>query len=178
MPKGSDGENAAKLISFLKTEARLLHRQAQKNDTLALNRIGHQCPSVQLGAELQRKHCLAAVAREIGFPNWKAVINCFEMEASTDFAKFLHPKRCHIFWNIWLATYDEAAKVHADHGGFLLTYENQFIVVDDDYVSALGAKSDNALWAQIGRNWAKPKDYAARSRLSLLIVKAHFDTGP
>lgn len=169
----SESSFAAPILDYLKNEARLLHKQANTGARSAIQRLNKHSPAVALGEDIQRKHCLATVAREIGFSNWKAVADCFEADAGGDFAKFLHPKRCHIFWNIWLASYDEAKKVRAEHGGFLLTYSNQFIVVDDDYVSALGAVPDNALWAAIGRDWAKPKDFAARDQLSLLIIKEH-----
>lgn len=167
------GSSAAPIFDFLKNEARLLHKQAKAGARSAVQRLNKGSPAAALGEDIQRKHCLATVAREIGFPNWKAVVTCFESGAGANFAEFLHPKRCHIFWNIWLATYDEAARVRAEHGGFLLTYGSQFMVVDDDYVSALGAKPENALWAAIGRDWAKPNDIAARDQLSLLIAKVH-----
>ncbi len=169
----SESSSAAPILDYLKNEARLLHKQANTGARSAIQRLNKHSPAVALGEDIQRKHCLASVAREIGFSGWKAVADCFEAGAGGDFAKFLHPNRCHIFWNIWLASYEEAVKVRAEHGGFLLTYGSQFIVVDDDYVSALGAAPDNALWAAIGRDWAKPADYEARAQLSLLIVRAH-----
>jgi len=163
----------APILDHLKNEARLLHKQAKAGSRSALQRLTKNSPAVALGEDIQRKHCLATIARKIGFPSWKAVVDCFEKRAEASFSGFLHPKRCHIFWNIWLASYEEAAKVRAEHGGFLLTYGNQFIVVDDDYVSALGVGPDNALWEAIGRDWARPVDFAARDQLALLIVKEH-----
>lgn len=174
---GSDIESTATpILDYLKVEARLLHKQAKAGSRAAVQRLNKHSPAVALGEDIQRKHCLATVAREIGFPSWKAVVECFEKNADANFAEFLHPRRCHVFWNIWLATYDEAAKVRAEHGGFLLTYGNQFIVVDNDYVSALGVGPEHAFWAAIGRDWAKPNDLAARVQLSLLIVKEHLKT--
>jgi len=173
---GTDNQSAAApILDYLKNEARLLHKQAKEDSRAAIKRLNKNSPAVALGDDIQRKHCLATVAREIGFPGWKAVVECFEARDGADFAGFLHPRRCHVFWNIWLASYDEATKVRAEHGGFLLTYANQFIVVDDDYVLALGAAPDNALWAGIGRDWAKPSDFEARNQLSLLFAKEHLN---
>lgn len=169
----SEGDKAAPILDFLKNEARLLHKQAKAGLRTAVQRLNKHSPAVALGEDIQRKHCLATVARETGFSNWKAVVDCFGEDVGDDFAKFLHPARCHIFWNIWLASYEEAKSVRAEHGGFLLTYGNQFIVVDDDYISALGVGPGDALWAAIGRDWAKPIDFAARAQLSLLIAKEH-----
>ena len=171
---GSDTVSiAAPILDFLKNEARLLHKHAKAGSHAAIGRLKKNSPAVALGEDIQRKHCLATIAREIGFPGWKAVVECFVANEGADFAGFLHPSRCHVFWNIWLASYKEATNVRADHGGFLLTYGNQFIVVDNDYVSALGVGSDNALWEAIGRDWAKPVDFAARDQLSLMFIKEH-----
>ncbi len=163
------------ILDFLKNEARLLHKQAKAGSRAAIGRLNKNSPAAALGEDIQRKHCLATVAREIGFSGWKSVVECFEARENAGFAGFLHPKRCHIFWNIWFASHVEAAKVRAEHGGFLLTYANQFIVVDDYYVAALGVGPDNTLWQAIGRDWAKPNDFAARDQLSLLIVKEHMN---
>jgi len=173
----SEGGTAAPILDHLKNEARLLHKQAKDDLRPAVQRINKHSPAVALGEAIRRKHCLATIAREIGFSGWKAVVDCFEARDGADFAGFLHPKRCHIFWNIWLANYDEAKKIRAEHGGFLLTYGKQFIVVDNDYVSALGVGPEDALWQLIDRDWARPTDFSGRDQLSFLIIKKHLNAG-
>ncbi len=149
------------LITFLKTEARQLHKKADAGEQSAVLRLQANAPAVMVGSEIQRKHALATIAREIGFPNWKAVVDCFDENATGDFAAFLHPKRCHVYWNIWLAHYDEAKKVHADHGGYLLSYASQFLVVEGDYIRSLGLDPLDPRWEAVGRDWHQPKDYSA-----------------
>ncbi len=173
MSRTSDGSVAADIINYFKNEARLLHRKAVDGDSFAIIRLNKNSPSVALGAEAQRKHALAVVAREAGFPGWKAVVDCFEAGQPESFASFLHPRRCHVFWNIWFAKYEEAATVREEHGGYLLTYDKQFIVVDEDYITALGVDPSDLRWEQIGRDWAKPRDVAARDELAYVIATEH-----
>lgn len=161
------------LITFLKTEARQLHKQADAGEQSAVPRLQANAPAVMVGSEIQRKHALATIAREIGFPNWKAVVDCFDESAAGDFAAFLHPKRCHVYWNIWLASHGEAMSVLEDHGGYLLCYGKQFFVVDQDYIMSLGVDPSDLRWEKMGRDWHKPIDVQARGELALIIAKEH-----
>ncbi|WP_262696099.1 hypothetical protein [Kordiimonas aquimaris] len=175
MPNGSSGDSAVKLISFLKTEARLLHREAQQGDVFALKRISDQCPSIQLGTELQRKHCLATIGRELGFDNWKTALDCFSDNEEATYGAFLHPRRCHVHWNIWFADYTEAKQVRSEHGGYLLPYKQQYMIVDRDYITSLGLEPDAEAWESLGRDWlAKAGDHA-RSALALQIANTHLN---
>lgn len=173
MSVARDGDTNADIITYLKTEARLLQKHAEAGEQGAMLRLQANAPAVMIGSEIQRKHALATIAREVGFPSWKAVIDCFGCGGGGDFSAFLHPKRCHIYWNIWLAHYDEAARVRADHGGYLLSYANQFLVAEDDYIRSLGVDPLDPHWEAIGRDWHKPQDCDARSELALKIAKAH-----
>ncbi len=167
------GGASARIIDYLKTQARVLHKNAMDSDPVALELLRKNSPAVALGTEIQRKHALAAVAREIGFPNWKAVLECFGTAENPDFAAFLNPRRCHVYWNIWFADYEEACSIHAEHGGYLLCYRQQYVVVDDDYVRSLGIAPTDPRWEKIGRDWAKPADFELRDALAFEIVKEH-----
>lgn len=168
-----DGDANADIITYLKTEARLLQKHADAGEQGAVLRLQANTPAVMVGSEIQRKHALATIAREIGFPSWKAVVDCFGEGEDGDFASFLHPKRCHIYWNIWLAHYEEAKKVRADHGGYLLSYAHQFLIVDDDFIRSLGVDPLDPRWEAIGRDWHEPRDPITRAELALKIAKAH-----
>lgn len=175
MPKSSSGDGAAKLISFLKTEARLLHRQAQQDDEAIFKRISNQCPSIKLGAQLQRKHCLATIGRELGFDNWKSALDCFSGVEGATYGAFLHPRRCHIFWNIWFADYSEAKQVRAEHGGYLLPYKHQYMIVDNDYIASLGVDPAADAWKHLNRDWLSGADDNARGVLAHRIASTHLD---
>lgn len=168
-----DGDANADIITYLKTEARLLQKHADAGEQGAVLRLQASVPAVMIGREIQRKHALATIAREVGFRTWKAVVDCFSDGEAGDFGAFLHPKRCHIYWNIWLAHYEEAKKVRADHGGYLLSYAHQFLIVEDDFIRSLGVDPLDPRWEAIGRDWHEPGDLSARAGLALMIAKAH-----
>lgn len=177
MSRSDKGGAAAEIIIYLKNEARLLQKNAEAGDGIALARLQKNSPAVALGADVQRKHALAVVARECGFRSWKAVTDCFAEKEGASFEGFLYPKSCHVYWNIWFATHQEAAAVRADHGGYLLTFENQFLVVDEHYIRSLGVDPDDGRWNAIRRDWAKPVDFAARDALALAIAKKRLHGG-
>jgi hypothetical protein len=176
MLKSSQGSRAADIITFLKNESRLMHKQAEQGNDVALYRIRQQCPSFAMGMTLQRKHCLATVARELGFDNWKAARDCFTADGHVAFGAFLHPRRCHVYWNIWFADLHEARRIRAEHGGNLLSYKNQFMVVDKDYIVSLGTDPKAVEWDMIERDWTLISDVnssAARAHLASVVIEAH-----
>ena len=87
----------------------------------------------------------------------------------SDFGMLLCPDRCFAHWNIWCATYEEAAKVRAETNGYLLAYKQQLLVVDSDYIRTLGLDPDAAEWQIMQRDWVKG-DIKARSRLYLALI--------
>lgn len=173
MSRDSDGGQTAEIINLLKNEARKLHKDAVAGNNVARKRMLAGSAAVALGADLQRKHALGAIAREIGFSNWKAVLDCFEEKKGGSWEEFLYPKRCHIHWNIWCATYEEARRIHDDHDGYLLPYKHQFMIVDADYVKSLGVKPDCEEWALISRDWFFQTNLGVRMDLALLIIREH-----
>jgi hypothetical protein len=158
------------VISEIKAHARVLHRRAQAGEASALELL-RALPELaqrnheEIGAELQRRHCLAAVARQLGFRSWKHAKDVLSDVEQRDFGTLLYPSSCSGHYNIWSASYDEAKEIRAAHGGFLLVYRHQFLVVDEAYIDSMGLDPADPDWARIGRDWARPGDLAARARL-------------
>ena len=175
MPNGLNSGLSADLILSLKTEARLLHKEAQQDNAHALDRIRRQCPSLKLGMELQRKHCLATIGRELGFDNWKSALDCFSGAPNAVYGAFLHPRRCYVHWNIWFADLTEARRVRIEHGGFLLAYKHQYMIVDRDYIVSLGLDPDCEEWSALGRDWTHADGAKPRAALMARIVEAHMN---
>lgn len=173
MPHGLEGGTPAEFIDYLKTEARLLHKAALNDDPVAIIRIRRQSPSFTMGADLQRKHCLAAIARELGFDNWKSARDCFSGLRNAAYGTFLHPARCHVHWNIWFADISDARRVRAEHGGYLLEYKNQYMVVDQDYIVSLGLDPHDTMWDTIDRDWTVSPGQNARFYFIAIIAEAH-----
>jgi hypothetical protein len=161
-------------IQELKVRAELLHRRIQAQDPTALQRLRVLPELRSAGAEalqgaasdVQRKHCLAVVAREVGFQSWQhasRVLGGDEGEA--DFGTALYPKRCSGFLNHWFASYEEARAQRAERGGYLLAYKRHFFVVEGHFIETLGLDPQDPDWAAIGWDWARPRDANARGRL-------------
>lgn len=166
----------ADIIDQLKARARILHREALAGGATALARLRRvpslkSLPSDTLVASLKRRHCLTAVANELGFSTWSNAVRALRGSASADFGSVLYPPGVHGHWNIWCASYAEAKPIRRAHGGYLLTYRHQFLVVDADYVDAMGLDRDDPDWDLIGRDWARPDEPAARRRLCEKLVR-------
>ena len=129
-------------------------------------------------AGIQRKHCLGVVAREAGFDTWLHAVRVLDDEGEArpdDFGTLLYRRGCGGFLNVWFSSYDEARAHHEERGGYLLAYRRHFFVVEAAFIEALGLDPDDADWAALERDWAMPRDRAARRRLygKLLARPAH-----
>jgi hypothetical protein len=159
----------------LKVRAEILHHAVATGDapsTLRLRALPElrRADAGALGAfaaRIQRKHCLAAVAREAGFETWEHALRVLRGESGeTDHGELLYPKGASAFLNHWFATYDEAHAVHVERGGYLLAYKRHYFLVERDYVATtLALDPDDADWAAIGFDWPRPRDPSARRHL-------------
>jgi hypothetical protein len=163
----------------LKVRAELLHRRVQASDPGALVRLRvlqelrkADEPALRAAAAgVQRKHCLAAVAREAGFASWEHARRILDGDpAESDFGKLLYGAGRGAHLNHWFATYDEARAFHAeasreDDRRYLLAYQRHLFVVDRHFIEALGLDPEDADWKAIAWDWARPLDAAARRRL-------------
>jgi hypothetical protein len=85
----------ASVLSDLKALARILHRQVDLGESAAVQRLRRlpelaDLDDATLRARVRRRHCLKAVAREVGFKGWSHCTSLFgdrKQAASTDFAK-------------------------------------------------------------------------------------------
>lgn len=158
-------------IDELKTRADLALAAAKKGDQRTLARFSRlptlsSIPAGDLANQLQRKHALWLVARDIGFPTWKQARCVLSGEPGNgDFGTLLYPGTGVGFLNHWYADYEEARSYLETHGGYLLAYRRQYLVVGATYVDHLGLKPDDVDWARMGHDWARPKEAAARTRL-------------
>lgn len=154
------------IIEDLKHRARQLHRAAQAGEPDAVARM-RALPELKnepsLETAVRRRHCLTVVARELGFESWAHLAHVAE-GGCRDFGTFLYPPGAP-YWNIWSASYEEARDIRREHGGYLLPYKEQFIIVDRHFVEALGLDPDDPDWERIGRDFVRPADTDARARL-------------
>ncbi|MDD9965333.1 MAG: hypothetical protein OXR73_03845 [Myxococcales bacterium] len=173
----AEQEDAMEAVEDLKARARILHREAREEVPGALSRLRAHPELADLDGSVvadrvQRKHCLWVVAREHGFRDWVHARTVLSADGQVpDFGTLLVPSRCCVHWNIWSADYDEARRIRSEHGGYLLAYRNQFLIVDEHYLETLGLGADDPDWAAIGRDWVKPLNPLARARLYARLLR-------
>lgn len=161
-------------IREVKTRAELLHKRAAEGDARALTRLA-ALPELRRATDderrrfvetLQRKHCLAVVSRELGFSSWEHAKRLLEGSLDEeDFGTTLYGIGCAPMLNHWATRYEEAREIHANVGGYLLAYKRHYCVVQAGYVEAVELDPADADWDAIGRDWPRPRDVAARTRL-------------
>ena len=158
------------VISMLKTRARQLQRDIAFGKPDAAARV-RQLPELrrldpaELPAAVKRRHCLSIIARELGFRGWPHALAVLQGREAADFGELLYSGTQRPTLNIWSASYAEARDIHARHGGYLLAYRRHFLIVDADYIRALGLEAEDPDWERIGRDWVRPEDPEARGRL-------------
>ena len=167
-------------VDHAKGAARILHRQADSGDPAATTRLRcvgelSDVDEATFAKTLRRRHCLAAVAGELGFEGWSHLTAVMAGSAGDDFGTLLSPPGMAAYWNIWSAKYDEARKIREEHGGYLLVYKRQFLIVDRHYIAALGLDPDDGCWAAMGRDWVEPGDAAARARMYGTLFERRLD---
>jgi hypothetical protein len=171
-------------VRELKIRAELLHHSVAAGAVPAIERL-RALPELRRAspAELatfaersQRKHCLAAVARELGFTGWDHASRVLGGEVDEpDFGALLYPNVTATFLNHWFATYEEARAARVEGQGaaaYLLAYKRQSFIVGRDYVATtLGLDPDDRDWATIGFDWIRPRyPWARRSLYGKLLA--------
>jgi hypothetical protein len=169
-------EHRPDVIVDLKSHARVLHRRAIAGDPAALERLrvlpefARSTDPASIMRELKRAQCLSAVARALGFQSWPHARTLLGGGEDADFGTLLYPDNCFGHWNIWSAHYTEAQEIRAAHGGYLLAYRKQFLIVDAGYIVSLGLDPHDPDWEAIGRDWVRPREVEARTRLYRKLV--------
>jgi hypothetical protein len=121
---------------------------------------------------LQHKHCLAAIALELGFTNYAHALLVLEGELPPDgVGALLSPRRCAGFLNTWFSDLAEARRCRED-GSFLLGFKKHFMVVGADYVRALGLDPEDPAWARIDRDWMHADGAEARRHFYACVFAA------
>ena len=169
----------AGVISDLKAQARILHRHIVEREPAALARARQlaelrDADIAALPSLIKRRHCLAVIARELGFQGWSHAAAVLRGTESSDFGTLLYPSGGHVHWNIWSASYDEARNIRQQHGGYLLAYRRHFFITDRHFIKTLGLNPDDPDWELIGRDWVKPRRWDARERLYGKLIRQAF----
>jgi hypothetical protein len=163
-------------IRELKTRAEILHSRLSADDADAMERLRilpelrrSDRPALEAAVKtIQRKHCLAIVARECGFPSWEHARRSMGGDvAERELGTLLYADAGTL--NQWFSTYEEARAcldalpIAPRH--YLLAYKRDFFLAGAAFITSLGLAPDDPDWEAIGWDWARPLDPAARTRL-------------
>lgn len=164
------------LIEDMKHRARLLQQDVRRGDPASLARL-RQLPELRevadrtLPQQVQRHHCLTALARALGFTGWPPARAALAGEAVDDLGCLVFRDSGGSLWNIWSADYGEAHGLREAHGGYLLAYRRQFLIAEAPFVTFIGLDPEDPDWDRIGRDWARPRDRGAWTRLTAQAIE-------
>lgn len=164
------------VIHDLKHRARLLHELAARSHAHAISelRVLEEFSSAtpeDIVRAATRRHCLSAIAVQLGFDGWPHALNVLKGARLVNFGTLLVPPKSSPFWNVRSANYEEAARIREEHGGYLLAYLKQFLVADADFIRHLGLDPEDSDWQAINRDWPNAADGESRARLYANLIK-------
>ena len=166
-------------ILELKIRAELLHHDLRDGRPSAVARLRRLSPFRRVAEDaleaaarrVQRRHCLAVIALELGFESWIEAKNVISgAQRASSYGTLLCPRRCGGHLNLWYRNYAHAAEALRVRGGYLLAFRRHFLVVDRPYVEDLGLRPDAPEWRRIGFDWVRPRDVRARTRLYAELI--------
>lgn len=163
-------------VRELKLRAKFLHRGVMRGEPAAVKRLralpelrrADDTAIVAQGAELRRKHCLALVARECGFPSWEHALRALSGDVEiSEHGTLLYSSSGVL--NHWFTSYAEAhsawSELRQEGVAFLLAYKRDCFVTGAAFVESLGLDPEDPDWEALGWDWVKPKHVDARARL-------------
>ena len=166
------------LIEELRQRARHLHVAARAGDPDALEALGAVPDIAETPREARRRPCLTALARRLGFQGWPHAKTVLEGDSSGDLGELMHRGAGGAYWHVWSAHYDEAVTIREAHGGTLLPYRRHFFIVEPPYLRSIGLDPDDPDWDRIGRDFVRPRDREAWTRIAREAVRARLDGYP
>ena len=128
-------------IESLKIKAKLLQKAKKKS-----------------GQNITLKTALDKIAKLSGFSSWR---DLNENLKDNPFEHLMSSAHGHV----WYSSYEKAKEHLEKNGGFLLSYQKQFFICNEDYIKDLGLTMDDPDLAQVGNNWVEPQDSKAWQNL-------------
>ncbi len=129
----------------------------------AAKRLAKQASSDD--APLKHREALAEIAKQLGFNGWSHAVHVIEGKETRDYGTVLYGAAGATYPNIWEADLDGARAIRQEHGGFLLPYKTQFLIVEPSYLDAHDMPADLPEWQLTGPDWTQAQDIEARTRL-------------
>ena len=160
-------------ISELKTRARLGLNSLAAGDHSLLTRVQAMTGlTIAVPQTWKLRHAFALVAQSVGFRTWEQARRVLEGCANLgdDMGTFWHAPRCSGLLNHWFANYHEASEFQLRSQALtLLTYREQFVVVDADYLSELGLGNSGP--GRGGERFDAVSDYGNPTWLAMCVAR-------
>ncbi|WP_051680627.1 hypothetical protein [Vibrio rhizosphaerae] len=119
---------------------------------------------------------LELLAKEAGYIDWSTMAQVIKVEDHIDDTEATELYRSGVSepnLNVWCPTYDDAKAYLDTHKGFyLLQFKGQCFLAQAPHIEGLGLNPQDPDWEKIGRDWVKPKDPEAKSRLREKLQQA------
>jgi hypothetical protein len=164
-------------LSHLKTQAAFLlkeFRQGGEHSAKAVQRF------LQLSSftrqqlldhpeAVKLKHAYHVIGFENGFPDWNT------LRQTVIESDCLYRPCCVAYIHSWFTTYEQASLYYKQHGGYLLTFWNDYIVCGKEYIKCIGLDDYTDQWQKISYNWVHPADRNAWIFLSAHAAKLYLN---
>lgn len=162
-----------KALNEIKIQAKILLKSARNNQPSAIQRLANQSRQKSNSYSLdlaytdlaKLKHCQHVLAREVGFENWQhahSILGASDNKLSNNssgsgavnMGKLWHNSNCDALINLWFSNYQEARlALQAEPSNYLIPYQQQFIVVTEDYIKVIALHEvDASLWRDVKHN--------------------------
>ncbi|MEH6545640.1 MAG: hypothetical protein V7701_04400 [Sneathiella sp.] len=152
-----------KSLAELKIRSKIMLKSANSKNPKTLELFAQ---NGAVDGPYKHKDGLKLVSKKVGFKNWQHASHVLSGSAQIgeDMGTLWYDGKCQVFLNIWCRDYAEAKDQHSSHSGkYIVPFKTQFIIVDDEYMNALGIKikmgdfatnKDRDLAGQYGtKNW-------------------------
>lgn len=111
------------------------------------------------GKPAKLKDTMNLIAKVSGYSSWR------ELKENTDKSSLFMPPYSGAYWKIWYSSYEDAKQHLENHSGYLIPYEKDFFICDEDFIRHLGLSPHDNDVIKTGNDWVMPKDAGAFSNI-------------
>lgn len=172
-------EDIPPTVSELRVRARRLLKALRSDSADAAARFGRlrtladktEAQILEGRDRIRLKHALAVVAAENGYASWRAAKDAAEAKTWQVDRERVRPGRemyeagMDVLLNRWFASYGDARASLGGRPGFLLPFDRQFFICEEEGILLLGIDPGDPDWERIGWDWVEPADREAWTRL-------------
>lgn len=167
-----------KSLAELKIRSKIMLKSAAQNNLTVIDIFSKYGSA---SGPYKHKDGLKLVSQRSGFRNWQHASHVLSGAAQIgdDMGTLWYNQKCQVFLNIWCRDYSDAKNQYFSHPGkYIVPYKTQFVIVDNEYMMALGINIDSNDFATnedrdlAGQYGTKTWDDYTFSRIQFALGKA------